>query len=628
MISPAASSSAIRILRADGTVVGMGFLVDARHIFTCAHVVAEALALSPSSPTYPSELIALDFPLLPASPTLRARVVVWQPVKEGREGGDIAGLELLDAAPEGARPAPLAQTMDVWGHDFRTFGFPAITEKGTWSTGRLLAEQGNGWIQIEDNRSGGVPVRQGFSGAAVWDEQLEGVVGMVVATLHDPGAHVGGPAGIRVAFAIPQRLLLTAWSSIQPITRPLVFLSAAQSDTTRRERLQIDLAADGVLVWDGQHGPARTFPEAEHEQQAIRASMALLVITSNATAASLTVREHLRLAELYQRHIIFIKMSSLTPHNQLNLPTDSFPTIFRGADSSRTNLLQGENGSDQTINTTTSLHESPNSTSTTNIPKLANSSSITSTSVQDEDESETERRLAQIARQNLNLAWIDASHSPDNDYQKTVKTIKEMLSERNSSTSILDALTEPVEVPRNPYVGLRAFTARERGDFFGREAFVEQLHADIVRRLDPGRKEKEGQAGRLLMIIGASGSGKSSVMMAGLLPRLQEDAESRGWLYLPRMMPGSRPIDALVDTLSPSFPDASFRRLREDLMGDSTDGLHRLARQLAGREELAEEIRGGRERRSPSRLGMRVVLFVDQFEELFTQTVDGEERRR
>ncbi len=604
MISPAASSSALRILRADGTVVGAGFLVDAQHVFTCAHVVAEALGLSPISPTLPNQPILLDFPLLPSTPRLRARVTVWQPVNEDWNGGDIAGLELLDAAPEGAQPVTFAPTTDVWDHDFRAFGFPAVVEKGTWSTGRLLAEQGNGWIQIEDNRSGGVPITQGFSGAAVWDEQLEGVVGMVVATLHDPDGRVGGQAGIRVAFAIPQRLLLTAWPLIQPVTRPRVFLSAAQSDTDRRERLRAELEAGGVLVWDEQHGPVGTPPEAEHGQQAIRAAMALLVITSNSTASSLIVREHLRLAELYQRHIIFIRMGRASADSPSHLSSDaaSSPThpvhtegtttapqtITRGADSSRTNLIHGE------ANT-----QLPPQLPTPPAPRW-----------QDEDESDTERKLAEIARQNLNFAWIDASSSSENDYKKTVLTIKEMLLERSSIATLLDALSKQPRAPRNPYVGLRAFTARERDDFFGREAFVASLHAEIVRRLDPALKEKEG---RLLTVIGASGSGKSSVVMAGLLPRLQEDAKSESWLYLPRMVPGSSPIEALIDTLSPYFPDASFRRLHEDLTGDRTDGLHRLAGQIA------------RRRGEP---GRHVVLFVDQFEELFTQTVSEEERRR
>lgn len=110
LILPGTSYSVARILGENGAVVGAGFLVDARHIFTCAHVVAEALGHSPFWSTCPQELLTLDFPLLPQPTTPRqARVVLWQPVNEDWDGGDIAGLELLDAAPAGA-PVAAKQT--------------------------------------------------------------------------------------------------------------------------------------------------------------------------------------------------------------------------------------------------------------------------------------------------------------------------------------------------------------------------------------------------------------------------------------------------------------------------------------------------------------------------------------
>ena len=595
MILPGASHSVVRILRGDGTVVGAGFLVDARHIFTCAHVVAEALGHSPFWSTRPQELLSLDFPLLP-HPTApqRARVVLWQPVNEEWDGGDIAGLELLDAAPEGAQPATFAPTTDVWDHSFRAFGFPASMDKGTWSRGRLLAEQGNGWIQIEDNRSGGVPVTQGFSGGAVWDDQLGGVVGMVVATLHDPGGRLGGQAGTRVAFAIPQRLLLTAWPLIQPLTRPRVFLSAAHDDAPLREQLRADLEASGILVWDEQH--EASFHSAEQSQQAIRAATALLVIASSHTASSLIVREHLRLADLYQRRIIFLRISTTN-----SSPTSNAPKLAASSFVSPVPPIHGDN----------------------HLPTRPPSSPAQPTPSDPDDpdgQDDLERKLAAIARQHLNIAWLNTHYDPQNkrNYKKSIAMIREMLLERNSLAGVLDALGEQEGVPRNPYVGLRAFTARERADFFGREAFVAHLYAEVGRRLATRREEAQGE-GRLLTVIGASGSGKSSVVMAGLLPRLQDDPASKDWLYLQPLVPGAHPIEALVDTLSPHFPASSFKRLREDLMDDRTDGLHRLARQLAGRQEQAGQGQGR---------AQGVVLFVDQFEELFTQTVGEEERRR
>jgi hypothetical protein len=84
------------------------------------------------------------------------------------------------------------------------------------------------------------------------------------------------------------------------------------------------------------------------------------------------------------------------------------------------------------------------------------------------------------------------------------------------------ALAEPAGEPRNPYKGLRAFTTDEAVDFFGRDALVHELLEElgtIVTSESPTEP-----ASRLLAVIGPSGSGKSSVMMAGLLPQLQTGA--------------------------------------------------------------------------------------------------------
>src|SRR5262245_37887934 len=67
----------------------------------------------------------------------------------------------------------------------------------------------------------------------------------------------------------------------------------------------------------------------------------------------------------------------------------------------------------------------------------------------------------------------------------------------------------PDFVPRNPYKGLRPFRQDDRGDFFGREALVKELLAALEQA---GTKNE-----RLLAVVGPSGSGKSSVVMAGLL---------------------------------------------------------------------------------------------------------------
>src|SRR5207249_3706457 len=154
---------------------------------------------------------------------------------------------------------------------------------------------------------------------------------------------------------------------------------------------------------------------------------------------------------------------------------------------------------------------------------------------------------------------------------------------------------------RNPYKGLRAFTANDAGDFFGRERLVDELVKDVEKLLLPEQAAPEN--GRLLTILGPSGSGKSSIVMAGLLPRLQQGAlpGSDMWVYLEPMVPGKHPIEEFGQALARHFPERSFTSIREDLLDDATRGLHILTTQLVKQ-------RGG-----------KVVLLVDQFEELFTQ---------
>ncbi len=163
--------------------------------------------------------------------------------------------------------------------------------------------------------------------------------------------------------------------------------------------------------------------------------------------------------------------------------------------------------------------------------------------------------------------------------------------------------------PRNPYKGLRPFTQRDSLDFFGREVAVEKL-AELVSSLTTELPTHSST--RLLTILGPSGVGKSSLVMAGLLPKLQQGAlpGSKEWVYLDPIVPGKRPLEALASTLKPHFPDTSFKTLREDLEDEAARGLHLLATQLA------------------KQCGTRVLLLIDQFEELFTQTESEDERQR
>ena len=195
-------SSIVRIRTTSGKVVGAGFLVAERQVLTCAHVVASALSLRDDTPETPQAEVYLDFPLVAAAHLLTAQVILWQPPRQ--EGsGDIAGLEIKGELPAGVRPIRLVATEDLWGHAFRAFGFPAGHDDGIWGTGVLRARTAAGWLHIEDVKETGYRVEPGFSGGAVWDEQLDGVAGMAVAA--------DTRANVKAAFIIPANVLVTAW---------------------------------------------------------------------------------------------------------------------------------------------------------------------------------------------------------------------------------------------------------------------------------------------------------------------------------------------------------------------------------------------------------------------------------
>lgn len=101
-----------------------------------------------------------------------------------------------------------------------------------------------------------------------------------------------------------------------------------------------------------------------------------------------------------------------------------------------------------------------------------------------------------------------------------------------------------------PYIGLRAFEGENRSFFFGRTALIKRLSSKL-----------KDSASRALWILGESGSGKSSVVRAGLLPALGRDPDTQHWLVLPIIIPGMSPVTALRAALAaaPTEPAGAAR---------------------------------------------------------------------
>ncbi|BDC49847.1 hypothetical protein F183_A21630 [Bryobacterales bacterium F-183] len=129
-------------------------------------------------------------------------------------------------------------------------------------------------------------------------------------------------------------------------------------------------------------------------------------------------------------------------------------------------------------------------------------------------------------------------------------------------------LNLPPTPRQSPYKGLAAFEEDDQPLFYGRDRVVRELY-------------DKGRANKLLLITGPTGVGKSSVIKAGLLPRLRRD----GFRILPVIRPGAHPLAAL-----------------EQALGDA-----------------AKPVPGGRQ---------RTVLVVDQLEEVMTRCTDADERKQ
>ncbi|UCG26406.1 MAG: protein kinase, partial [Chloroflexota bacterium] len=167
------------------------------------------------------------------------------------------------------------------------------------------------------------------------------------------------------------------------------------------------------------------------------------------------------------------------------------------------------------------------------------------------------------------------------------------------------ALPSVIEV-YNPYKGLRAFQEADADDFFGREILVHQLLA----RLQGDNVTHDGSvpAGRFLAVVGPSGSGKSSVVKAGLIPALRDGAidGSAKW-FVAEMVPGSHPFEELEMALWSVAVDPPPNLV--DPMRRDKRGIMRTIQRILPDEQDAQ-----------------LLLVIDQFEELFTLVTDDEQR--
>ena len=102
----------------------------------------------------------------------------------------------------------------------------------------------------------------------------------------------------------------------------------------------------------------------------------------------------------------------------------------------------------------------------------------------------------------------------------------------------------PLDESQNPYRGLESFQTEHSDLFFGRQKLTQRLYRFCQRN-------------PLIVVLGASGTGKSSLVRAGLIPRLQQETAEESWQILSPMRPGEYPFKGLNKILKEQFTERS-----------------------------------------------------------------------
>ncbi|MEH2241264.1 nSTAND1 domain-containing NTPase, partial [Nostoc sp.] len=143
-----------------------------------------------------------------------------------------------------------------------------------------------------------------------------------------------------------------------------------------------------------------------------------------------------------------------------------------------------------------------------------------------------------------------------------------------------------------PYQGLKAFEAEQKQFFFGRKQVVRKILGKLAQN-------------PFVPIIGASGSGKSSVVQAGLIPEL---LNNRDWQVIEPIKPGFEPLEELKTAFKQCFKQANKQKQFQTLSNNYPNNLPEIIENLPGAEKL--------------------LLVVDQFEEVFTGGASQQEKQR
>ena len=189
--------------------------------------------------------------------------------------------------------------------------------------------------------------------------------------------------------------------------------------------------------------------------------------------------------------------------------------------------------------------------------------------------------------------WTDLGADKEEGYRRLFRGMKDFGFDPES--------TFDWSAGRSPYPGLSAFEEADAAVFFGRDEETDALFQRVNNaHLDGGE--------RFITVIGASGSGKSSLVRAGLLPRIRRIGAP--WLVVDPMVPSTDPLEMLARSLAKTLR-AQGRQI------EWADVLKTLERPERGLISVARDLLD----RASSQHKL-VLIFVDQGEELVTRAAD------
>jgi hypothetical protein len=283
-----------RIHHQNGDIAGAGFLVSDHYVLTCAHVVASVLNIPDNTQDIPGDILELDFPLDAVqreviAKKLKAKVIVWFPEGSSPTSEDVAILQLLEAPPYPIQPVEFQVVSDFQNnHLFKLFGFPAGHPNGLWAQARSSGGLGNGWVQMEDDKTQGVSVEPGFSGTPIWDTSTHGVVGMTV-------ARDKSRLEAKIAFMMPKKSLFPVLRALDVHTLRELLGATGQDQTVIKRAYRI--CCSGKLPQSASTDipsiltELRDMPEGSTGSSAVLQFAACLVIDQEVQSS---VRENLR----------------------------------------------------------------------------------------------------------------------------------------------------------------------------------------------------------------------------------------------------------------------------------------------------------------------------------------------